>query len=122
MIKFTPRIPNYVDAERVVLTFNSFDDMIMSETFTRFSNLKNFSHFAIEDNYVMAVLDDGFKWLAVGKPDIDLSAQFVQWDGGKYKALMPDGSIAVLTSEVHGSSGDSLFLENGVVATWIRTT
>lgn len=79
MIKFTPRIPNFVDAERVDLTFESFDDMILSETFSRFSRLNGFSYFAIDDgNYIMAILNDGFKWLAVGKPDIDLTGQFVR--------------------------------------------
>lgn len=122
MIKFTPRIPNYVDAERVTLTFDCFDDMILSETFTRFSKLNGFSHFAIDDNYIMAILDDGFRWLAVGKPDVDLSDQFVKWNGGKYRALMPDGSTAVFDSdEVHGSSGDRLFLANGAEAKWIRS-
>lgn len=35
---------------------------------------------------------------------------------------MPDGSITVLTDdEVHGSSGDRLFLDYGVEATWLRS-
>lgn len=45
----------------------------------------------------------------------------VKWDGGKYKAEMPDGTIKTLTDEVYSSCGDKLTLRDGTEAKRIRS-
>ena len=73
---------------------------------------KSFSHFAMDDDSLMVINDNGYKWWVIGtieKPElIDLP----KWKGGKYKAILEGKKVILSGDEVMGSSGDILHLKN----------
>ena len=118
MNEFRQHIPNFVDIKAPLLDkFETTEDLLNLEIVQRYGKRKDFSHFAISDNCLMEISDEGFHWWVVGyikKPnEVDLP----KWDGGKYRAELPNGKKVILTSnEVYSSCGDELTLRDGTKA------
>lgn len=115
MNKFTQHIPAFVDIDRDAdrsFEFETTDELLNHEIVQRYGKGDNFSHFAISENHLMEIKDDGFHWWVVGyieKPaDVDLPA----WDGGKHLVDV-DGEELILTDEVVSVRGDRITLKDG---------
>ena len=117
MNKFVQHIPSFVDhrGETPAADFETTEELLNLEVVKRYIH-EDFSHFALSDNCLMAVSDDGFKHWVVGfiknAGDIDLP----QWEGWKFRAELPNGNKVVLGSDVVSSYGDVLTLKDGTTA------
>ena len=115
MNRFVQHVPSFVYTDEKPLTgeFESTKDLLSLDVVKRYGNSDDFSHFAIGDNCLMEISDDGFKWWVVGyiknPDDVDLP----QWDGGKYRAELPSGKMVTLGQEVVMSCGNVLTLSDG---------
>lgn len=99
--------------------FETVDDMLNCEYFQKWKSDPKFTKFVRSEDLVLCILNDGFTWWVLGRCYGDIS-DLPNWEGGKYKAKMEDGTEKVLTKkEVSGSRGDTLFLLSGGEATWI---
>ena len=122
MNRFKQHIPNFVDVDKPSkwIEFESTEDLLSLEIVQRYGKRQNFSYFALSDNCLMEICDDGFYWWVVGYIDDPSTVELPQWEGGKYRAQMPDGSIKVLTNEVISSCSDVLTLRDGTKAKNLR--
>lgn len=68
---FTQHIPGFVSVETPPqrVPFKTTEDLLNIDTVVRFSKDPKFSHFAISDNCLMAIYDEGRKWWVVGYLD-----------------------------------------------------
>jgi hypothetical protein len=72
---------------------------------------KEFSHFAIEDNCVMAISENGFHWWVLGM--VSSPVNLPQWDHGMYACKDGDIAIDVPGTQVIWSAGDDVCLKDG---------
>ncbi len=76
--------------------FSTTAELLASALCQRQATYPDFSQFALSDNCLMAIYDDGFSWRVVGyitKPElVDLPA----WQGAKFRVLMPNGEATVI--------------------------
>lgn len=121
MNTFTQHIPRYVDGTPKSLNFETTDDLLSLDGVHQYTNDKGFSHFAISDNCLMSISNDGFNWWVVGYIKDVSSINLPKWEGWKFKAEMPDGSISIVGSEVSSSCGDVLTLRDGTTCRKIRS-
>lgn len=118
MNKFKQHIPNFVDVDDqpMWIPFETTIDLLNIEIVKRYGNHEGFSHFAMSDNHLMEISDNGFRWWVIGyieKPDeIDLP----KWDDAKYRAKLLNGESVILSKEVMSSCGDVLTLKDGTTA------
>ena len=122
MNKFRQHIPNFVDTDPAPdFDFETTQDLLALEVVRRYGQRKDFSHFAMHGNCLMEISDGGHYWWVVGYVEHLEAVDLPQWEGGKYRAELSDGSKAELTRhEVLESCGDILTLRNGTQAKWIR--
>jgi len=118
MNEFTQHIPAFVDVREKIPTheFETIEDLLSLEVVKRYGQGKDFSHFALSDNHLMEISDDGFKWWVVGYIKNVKDLVLPKWEGGKYRAALPNGDKVILSSEVVSSCGDVLTLEDGTKA------
>lgn len=111
-MKFRKHIPSFVDSreENDSLHFSSKEELLNSEWMKRFTDAKDFNHFAQDGNCILAVSDEGFRWWVVGY--VDAQGVFPKWEGWKFRAVL-DGKECVLSSEVVSSCGGELTLKCG---------
>jgi hypothetical protein len=118
---FWQHIPAYVDGDRPgPVTFSTTQELLALPVVQRYGKGADFSHFAMSDNALMEIADDGFYWWVVGHVADPTSIDLPKWNGGKYRAQLADGTKTVLSSEVTSSCGDELRLRDGSKATWLR--
>ncbi len=120
---FEQHIPDYVDYREAPprWEFNTTEDLCNLPPMLKAKENPKFSHFAISGNDILKICDDGFYWWVVGSVDDAAGLELPAWDGGKYRAELEDGTIAVLTrKEVVSSCGGVLKLKNGGTAQCIR--
>ena len=119
---FLQHIPAFVDVDErpQKIPFETTEELLSLEVVKRYSTRPSFSHFAVDDNYLMEIYDDGFGWWVVGRIGCPESVELPKWEGWKFHAEMPDGSKVVLGKEVVSSCGDELTLEDGTKAREIR--
>ena len=124
MNEFTQHIPAFVDVGREPppsFEFDTLDELLSNEVVKRYGKGKDFSHFALSDNYLMEISDSGFHWWVVGyiknPDDIDLP----KWEGWKYRAELSNGKKVILNGdEVVSSCGGELTLRDGTKARNLR--
>lgn len=121
MNRFKRHIPAFVDVDRPDwIPFETTADLLNLEIVKRYRTDTNFSHFAMEDNALMVISDNGFHWWVVGfieKPDeIDLP----KWEGWKFKAELANGERVILGNEVVSSCDGVLTLRDGTTARKLR--
>lgn len=81
------------------IPFDTTEELLKIQSVKQWENHLNFSHFAISNNCLMAVLKDGFEWWVIGYVGNPELVDLPKWDGGKYKVQFDDGTIEVLSSK-----------------------
>ena len=122
MATFRQHIPAFVDIDGPppMAEFSTTDELLALEVVQRYGKGPDFSHFAMSDNRLMEISDEGFKWWVVGSVSDPSAVDLPKWGGWKFRAELPDGSRVVLGSEVVSSCGDVLTLRNGTKARNLR--
>ena len=122
MATFRQHIPAFVDIDGPppVAEFSTTDELLALEIVHRYGKGPGFSHFAMSDNHLMEISDEGFEWWVVGSVSDPSAVDLPKWGGGKFRAELPDGSRVVLGSEVVSSCGDVLTLRDGTKARNLR--
>ncbi len=115
---FKQHIPNFVDMDKRPewIPFATTEELLNLEVVKRYGRKKNFSHFAMSDNYLMVIADEGFIWRVVGRIKNPDEVDLPQWEGWKFRAEMPSGEQVILGDEVVVSCGDTLTLRDGTKA------
>ncbi|MDY6893944.1 MAG: hypothetical protein SVO01_00780 [Thermotogota bacterium] len=121
MNKFIQHIPNFIEVDKPRwIEFETIEDLLNIPVVKQWKkpiNGKSFSYFAISDNVLIVVHDNGFHWWAVGyieKPEL---IKLPKWTGGKYKAQFLNGDIKIVSSKnVISSCGNILTLKDGTKA------
>lgn len=113
MNAFRQHVPAFVDTDhREAFPFETTDELLNNPVVQRYKH-DDFSHFAIEDNTLIAVSDHGFHWWVVGFIEHPEHVNLPRWRA-KYLAQMPDGSEKTLEhGEVSSSCGGWLWLRDG---------
>lgn len=121
MNSFRYHIPSYVDVERPPnVEFATTADLLKLDVFERYKTYQGFSHFALSDNCVLGILDEGFNWRVLGKIADVSDITLPQWEGWKFRAKLADGTETVLGQEVRSSCGRELTLYDGSIAIDLR--
>lgn len=119
MNKLHHHIPTFVDWREPYPSseFSTTDELLSLDVVRRYAELPKFSHFAMHDNALIAVLDDGFHWWVVGHVADPAGVDLPEWAGWKFRAVLPNGKRVVLgKGEVVSACGDELTLRNGTKA------
>lgn len=122
MNSFKQHIPSFCDVDHpAAVPFETTEELLALEIVQRYGKQPNFSHFAMSDNVLMEISDGGHHWWAVGYIEHPEQVNLPKWNGGKYRAELPNGERAELQSgEVVMSCGDTLTLRDGTTARWLR--
>lgn len=124
-MKFTVHIPDFVETRepRPVYEFNSLDELKEIPNVKAASERKGFSHFALSDQHLMEVSDEGRHWWVLGHIDDPSSLGLPAWDRGVYRVQMPDGQTVDLPgTQVAWSRGDEIGLRDGTTVQLISRT
>lgn len=114
---FRQHIPPFVEVDRrpAPIPFTTVDELLALEVVQRCKD-EAFSHFALSDNALMAVSDDGYKWWVVGFIAQPEQVDLPTWKP-RYLARLPDGrDVSLDGGEVASSGGGKLWLRDGTVA------
>ena len=86
MNQFKRHFPNFVDISEKPewIDFETTDDLLGLYVVRKFENDRNFSHFAISGNILMAVYNDGLEWWVVGFIKDPSTIDLPKWEP-KYK-------------------------------------
>jgi hypothetical protein len=112
---FLQHIPHFVDCSRSPqrIPFKTTRELLNLDVVRGYKGT-GFSHFAMSDNDLMAISDNGHSWWVVGHVGDPSVVDLPQWDGGRYKARLANGKVVELTGdEVIESCGDELTLQDG---------
>ena len=114
---FVQHIPNYVDVDPPQkILFDTTKELLNIEVVKRYGQLPDFSHFAIHGSYLMEISNNGFHWIVVGRLGNPTTVDLLQWDGGKYKVQLNDGTIVdLIGKDVRSSCGDLVTLRDGTI-------
>lgn len=119
-MKFIKHIPAFVDTrgmdENISKECSSIDDLLDLPDLVLHSSKSDFSHFAVSDDALMAIRDNGFHWWVVGYVDNDAAQNFPKWCGGKYRATIDGVEVILDGGEVVSSCAGVLTLSDGRVA------
>ena len=101
MNTFKQHIPNFVDLDEEPPTynFNTTEELLELEVVKRYGRSKDFSYFAMSEEYLMEISDNGFKWWVVGRIKYPESVDLPQWNGGKYRAEFPNGEKRIVLGD-----------------------
>jgi hypothetical protein len=117
MINFKKHRPAYMEGDILEFEqYDSFEELMNSEYIQRWAADRNFSYFAKSDTHIMCILKEGFVWWVIGhiKPGESDLIELPEWTGGRYKAILEDGTEIVLERhEVQSSCGGELTLTDG---------
>lgn len=118
MNKFIQHVPSFVSGvDPTEFEFDKTDELLSSEYVSRFSKNANFSHFAMSDNRLMSISDNGFHWWVVGFISDPESVDLPKWEGWKFRASIDGGPEVILgKDEVWCSCGKELSLRDGRTA------
>ena len=113
---FIQYIPDFVDVHKrpKKIPFETKEDLLNLEIMKKYEKQPDFSHFALEDNRLMGIFEDGFLWWVIGYIDDPLSVDIPQWEGWKFHVQLNDYSLVTLSGDdVISSCGDVLTLRDG---------
>lgn len=118
MNTFTQHIPSFVDQREAPKPdkFSTTEELLELQAVKQWKRNPEFSHFAMKDNALMAILDDGFSWWVVGFIKHPEQVNLPQWEGWKFRAELPNGDLVKLGDEVISSCGAVLKLRDGTTA------
>lgn len=116
MMIFKQHIPDFVETRDPPpeVPFQTTAELLAWPAVQRWSQRTSFSHFAKRDNLLMAIYRGGYEWWVVGYVSDPAALDLPLWDGGKYRARLPDGTLVHLTAkDVKSSCADVLTLLDG---------
>jgi hypothetical protein len=123
--RFTRHIPDFVDYRDAPPSFEFYGkrELLNHPMLKAFSDKPGFSHFALDDNYLLSISDHGFKWWVVGW--LDKPVDLPQWDHGKVIVdFGPDrGGVAyVLGKDVASYCAGQVRMKDGSSGQDLRNT
>lgn len=122
MNRFKQYIPAFVDGfDPVCFEFETTEDLLNNEFVIYHSKKNGFSHFAMSDNCLMKISDDGFDWRVLGYIQNPENIDLPEWEGWKFRAILENGKEVVLSDEVVSSCLDTLTLKDGTKAKRLLT-
>lgn len=113
---FKQHIPAFVETEGSPpeFLFQTTEELLALPVVQRWSQRANFSHFAKQVDCLMAIYHGGYEWWVVGSVSDPAALGLPRWDGGKYRARLPDGTLVHLTAkDVISSCAGFLTLRDG---------
>ena len=116
---FKQHIPSFfdVDEKPKKINFNTTEELLNLEIVKRYGKREDFSHFAISDNTIMEISNNGMHWWVVGFIGDPSLVDLPKWDGGKYEAELNNGKIVIINgNDVVSSCGGILTLKDGSTA------
>ncbi len=122
MNSFRQRVPNYIDAPKPdPHVFNTLEELYADPHINNYMSKPDFSHLAIDGDYLMAIFDEGYKWWVLGfienPDDIDIP----KWEKALYEVQMPNGTVTILTNkDVRRTIGADVHLYDGTIAKNLR--
>jgi hypothetical protein len=118
MATFRPHVPAFFDISEPppATEFATTAQLLAIDRVARYRKKRGFSHFAMEDECLLAVLDDGHDWWVIGTVSDPSAVDLPKWGGWKFRAELPDGTQTVLGDEVVSCCGDVLTLRDGTKA------
>lgn len=116
--RFRPHYPRSVDAPSQIteIDFNTIDDLVQFDFVKSFTEDTHFDCFRKSDDLLMAIYNDGYKWLVVGYIEAPNLLELPEWDHGKYNIKNLVGiPTTVSGKDVAVTSGGVLWLKNGKI-------
>jgi len=84
--KFTQYIPNYYsgyDEERIIFDFDDTDELLNNPFFKKMEQYPLFSHFALSEESIMMICNEGHYWRVVGSVQRPELIDIPQWENNK---------------------------------------
>jgi len=89
---FIQHIPSMVDIDPPTeIPFETTEELLALEIVKRFGEHPNFSHFAMSDNRLMKISDEGYHWWVVGYIKHPDQVDLPKWSGAKYRVEPKEG-------------------------------
>lgn len=112
---FMQHIPKCVEVDPALpVEFKTTGDLLSLDVVKQFR--VDGSVFKKKGNTLMVIGDHGFRWWFVGTIKHPGMVDLPEWDGCKYRAVLPNGKNKILSDEVVSSCGNVLTLEDGSTA------
>ena len=92
MNEFKQHIPCFVDIDPPspnLYEFETTEELLNLEIVQRYGKEKNFSHFALNENRLIEVSDNGYYWWVVGYIKYPNDVDLPKWEGPKYREKLP---------------------------------
>ncbi len=106
MNKFTSRGKNRI------IEFSTQEELLDNPWIKKFIR-DNFNHFAIDGDVLLAIYDNGFRWLGLGlieKPEL---VNLLQWEGWKFKAIVNSEVVVFGKDDVTMTCMGRIYLVDG---------
>lgn len=86
MNKFKQHVPNFIDGvDPVTYEFSTTAELLAKPRLAEWAAAPKFSHFAMSDKSLVAILDDGFEWWVCGFISDPSAMDLPKWEGPKYR-------------------------------------
>lgn len=92
--------------------FETLTDLMNLERIKKWSKSSRFSHFALGDNILLSIEDEGFIWWVVGYIKYPENINLPKWEYGKHLVEL-DNEIYILTNEVKSICDNKIELKDG---------
>lgn len=103
------------NSENPVIEFSDLEDLLEKTGLSDIKSKDGFSHFAVSDNCLMSIWDDGLRWWVCGYVSNPEMLGLPEWDKGRYKIVI-DGEWCIIPGKwVHSVCGDDVTLADGAV-------
>ncbi len=119
MNKFSKHIPDFVDVDRnknSTEEFETIEELLSLEGVRRYGKDVS-SYFAMADNCLMEISDNGFYWWVIGYIKNPELVNLPKWEGWKFRAELSNGEKVILNDgEVSVAYDNVLILTDGTKA------
>jgi len=123
MNRFKKHIPPFVDVDILPdwIEFETTEDLLKIKDVEIYNEIKDFSHFAVEEDCLLAISDEGFHWWVIGFIEKPEEVNLPKWEGWKFYVEFPNGEKKIVGDgivgyEVRSSCGDYVTFRNGKTA------
>ncbi len=116
MNSFRRHFPGYVDcdeSERLPIPFLDTADLLALDPVIVAGEGRKFSHYAMYNNCLMAVHDDGLEWWVVGYVEHPEQIDLPQWEGWKFRAVIDGEKTVISGDDVISSCAGYIKLRDG---------
>ena len=86
MNRFKQHVPNFIDGVTPVdLEFETLEELLAIPCLVKRASWPKFSHFAMSDDLLLVVLDEGFEWWVCGYIKNPSAVGLPKWEGPKHR-------------------------------------